>query len=195
MIRKPIFFVSHPWTASEDVILLNTIQSNKNRINWKNIVSILKNKTIKECQNRYIQINPLFNRGQWSKDEDILLLKLINKLGLKWAKISKLLRTRSGKQIRDHYLNELDSSQNKKVFSLDEEIEILERFKQYGTAWRKYKKHFRGRSADRIKCRYYSSLKNNRNLYFVLKSLNDKEENTNTMSQESSCAKLLLNEF
>jgi hypothetical protein len=40
-------------------------------------------------------------KGSWKKEEDNLILNLISKYGKKWAKISKIIKNRNGKQIRD----------------------------------------------------------------------------------------------
>ena len=66
---------------------------------------------------------------------------------------------RTGKQIRDHYLNSLDENLNKNQFSKEEDLKIISLFKIYGNSWVKIAKKFNGRTGDIVKNRYYSSLK------------------------------------
>ena len=47
-----------------------------------------------------------FKKGKWSEDEDILLMKYVNKFGVgNWSQIEKHFIGRSRKQIRQRYIN------------------------------------------------------------------------------------------
>lgn len=67
--------------------------------------------------------------------------------------------SRTGKQIRDRYLNSLDPGVSKNKFSQAEDEIIIKYFKIYGTVWSKIAKLIPGRTADTIKNRFYTSLK------------------------------------
>ena len=47
--------------------------------------------------------------------------QLFNKYGKNWASISREMPWRTGKQIRDRYLNVLDSRLNKEKFTMKKE--------------------------------------------------------------------------
>ena len=67
------------WTKEEDELLLKLLEkeSLKNKeINWKDIALHFK-KNNKQCYYRSRQINPKYNKGLWTKEEDIQLLKLV----------------------------------------------------------------------------------------------------------------------
>ena len=59
---------------------------------------------------------PIFKKGKWSEEEDILLKKYIKKYGEgKWSKIEKIFIGRTRKQIRQRYIS------NIKITKLPEE--------------------------------------------------------------------------
>jgi myb proto-oncogene protein len=60
---------------------------------------------------------------------------LVRKFGKNRALISKNMPSRSGKQIRDRYLNTLDPNTRKENFSNEEDLKLLELFSKYGPAW------------------------------------------------------------
>jgi len=107
------------WSSKEDLLLIKLIKSSSKPIIWKQIAENF-NKTTKQCYARYKKINPKFNKGKWSSDEENQLQKLVDKYGKKWSVITKFLKTRSNKQIRDHYNNCMDKSVNKNIFSEEE---------------------------------------------------------------------------
>ena len=154
------------WTEEEDSRLLMTLESEsllKNKVKWIEIASTFKDKSSKQCYNRYRHINPSLQRGYWTKDEEEKLMSLINLYGKKWAKISQILVTRSGKQIRHHYVNILDKLNKKSKFSLEENNKLINLFNKYGAKWQKISEEFVGRSADNLKCRYYNIIKQKTN--------------------------------
>jgi len=146
------------WTDSEDKKLLNLINSSSYPVTWNKIAANF-NKTARQCYSRYKQINPNFNKGKWSTDEEDKLRRLVDKIGKKWSTIAKNLKTRSSKQIRDHYNNCMDKSVNKTMFSEEEIQKIKNLFMLYGPKWALISKHFNGRTCDAIKNKYYWSIK------------------------------------
>ena len=150
------------WSAEEDIRLLNLIENESiqgNKVKWTEIASKFEDKSSKQCYNRYRHINPSLQRGYWTKEEEDKLMVLINEYGKKWAKISKILKTRSGKQIRHHFVNILDKKNKKSKFSLEENNKLIHLFNKYGAKWQKISEEFVGRSADNLKCRYYNIIK------------------------------------
>jgi hypothetical protein len=66
---------------------------------------------------------------------------------------------RTGKQIRDRYLNSLDPTLKKVKFTNEEDLLIQKLYMKYGSKWTKIALHLEGRSGDMIKNRFYSVLK------------------------------------
>ena len=96
------------WTEEEDKMLLESYKTFSRDSRWKLISAVLKIKSPNQCYRRYKTINPVFKKGRWSKEEDYLLLKLVNFFGRNWTFISKILKNRSNKQIRDRYEDHLN---------------------------------------------------------------------------------------
>jgi len=112
---------------------------------------------------------------------------LINEYGKKWAKISKILKTRSGKQIRHHYLNILDKKNKKSKFSLEENNKLINLFNIFGAKWQKISEEFVGRSADNLKCRFNSLRKQKtEKIINVLPSNNIRNQNNLLNSMKKS---------
>ena len=65
---------------------------------------------------------------------------------------------RTGKQIRDRFLNVLDNNLNREKFTFEEDQKIIKLYKSYGKSWSRIAKSLKGRTGDMVKNRFYSSL-------------------------------------
>jgi hypothetical protein len=162
-IKKPIFSIKKvinqkKWSKDEDSILLNLVKENNGK-KWKEIASHFHNKNSHQCFSRYKRIRPEINKGSWKKEEDTLILHLIEIYGNSWSKISKIIKTRTGKQIRDRYTNVLAPNINKNKFSVDEDKLLIQLYQKFGAKWSKIHTFFKNRTTDMIKNRFHSSLK------------------------------------
>jgi hypothetical protein len=162
--RKRLLFLSthskaiKTWTKEEDKILLKKAKEH-NYKNWKEVASFLPGRIDIQCSARYKRIKPGIVKGTWTAEEDNNLINLLKTFGKNWSLISKYMPSRSGKQIRDRYLNTLDPCIKRDKFSKEEDMKIIEAYLKNGPAWSKISKNFKGRTGDMIKNRFYSSLK------------------------------------
>ena len=78
------------------------------------------------------------------------------------------MKTRTGKQIRDRYVNRLNRDLKKSKFSLGEDLLVLKLHRKVCYNWTKIATDLPGRSADNVKIRYYNSIRNNINLLLFL---------------------------
>ena len=152
-IKKPNF-----WTKEEDQILKEKAQE-YNFKNWRKIANFIPGRTSIQCSARYRRIRPGLNKGSWNKEEDEQLLLLFQKYGKNWAAISKEMPHRTGKQIRDRFLNSLDSKFVRGKFTQEEDQIIIKYYKIYGHSWSKIARKLKTRTGDMVKNRFYSSLK------------------------------------
>ena len=53
-------------------------------------------------------MNPITVKSRWGKNEDMKVIKLVQQNGKNWGLIAKEFSDRTGKQIRERYLNKLD---------------------------------------------------------------------------------------
>ena len=97
---------------------------------WKEVASFLPGHSSIQCSARFRRIKKGIIKGNWKKEEDKKLLELYKIYGKNWSKISKEMKTRTGKQIRDRFLNSLDERVIKRKFNNDEDEEILNLYKK-----------------------------------------------------------------
>ncbi|ODQ47774.1 hypothetical protein PICMEDRAFT_32286, partial [Pichia membranifaciens NRRL Y-2026] len=94
-------------------------------------------------------------RGPWSPEEDKHLLDLVSLFGgeknLNWVKISQMLETRSAKQARERYHQNLKPSLNRTPITPEEGLLIEELVDRYGKRWAEIARHLNGRSDNAIK--------------------------------------------
>ena len=146
------------WTKEEDMLLIKLAEKHKEK-HWKEISSNYLNKNALQCFSRYKRIRPGIVKGSWKKDEDDKILKLVQVYGKSWSKISKILVTRNGKQIRDRFINVLDPEIKKGKFTEEEDKLLIRLYLYYGPRWATICKHYNNRTADMIKNRFHSSIK------------------------------------
>ena len=148
---------SKKWTKEEDEILVK--KANEfNCKKWKKVAAFLPGHSSIQCSARFRRIKKGIIKGNWKKEEDKKLLELYKIYGKNWSKISKEMKTRTGKQIRDRFLNSLDERVIKRKFNNDEDEEILNLYKKYGNCWSLIAKNLKGRTGDMVKNRFYSKL-------------------------------------
>ena len=93
-------------------------------------------------------------RKLWQPEEDKLLLHYYKELGPAWADISKNMGgIRSGKQIRDRYMNKLDPSLINTDWTEQEDQMLISLYEKFGKKWREISKNLPGRSESMIKNR------------------------------------------
>ena len=175
---------SIPWTKEDDNLLLMTAKQN-NEKNWKKVASSFKGRTSIQCSSRYHRIKPGLTKGHFTREEDLKLISLYNIYGKKWNLIAKEMKNRTGKQIRDRFLNSLAPGVNKKRFTLEEDKKILKYYKIYGKSWSSIAKYINGRTGDMIKNRFYSYLSKNSNKdKFMQDDLNEEEKLENNIENK-----------
>ena len=154
------------WTREEDEMLIGLADLFREK-QWKEISKRFANKNSLQCFSRYKRIRPGIIKGSWKKDEDYQIIELVMKHGKSWSKISKILGTRNGKQIRDRFINVLDPEIRKGKFTDEEDRKLIMLFKQYGPRWATIAKQYPNRTADMIKNRFHSSIKKKVGLEFT----------------------------
>ena len=149
-----------PWTNELDRQLAIAVQR-CNKKNWKKIASFVKGKSAAQCSQRWQKvIDPSIKKGQWTAEEDEILLAYVRTHGKpsNWAKVC--VDGRTAKQCRERFLSHLDPSLNKDKFS-DKEDEIILCGKREGKSWAQILLELPGRTSNLVKSRYKTLTRSN----------------------------------
>ena len=106
-------------------------------------------------------------KGQWTSEEDDLLLEWVTQNGAKrWTKCAKSIPGRNAKQCREHWNNSLNSEVEKGNWSSEEDFLIMRFYKKF-QSWKKMIPIFKSRTENSIKNRFYSELRKIASKYIV----------------------------
>lgn len=146
------------WSSEDDKLLLK-LSSLPGPKNWMEISRQFINKSPVQCSARYLKIKPGIKKGHWSFEEDKMIANYVAKFGRKWSKIGKMMTNRTGKQVRDRYLNYIDIDANRGRFTKEEDTLIRDLYIKHGTKWTTISRSFDKRTPEMIKNRFYSFLR------------------------------------
>ncbi|KAL3776909.1 hypothetical protein ACHAWO_004148 [Cyclotella atomus] len=153
------------WPADEDVLLTECMTSHKSPVDWEVIAREHgRGRTARECHDRWTRyLKPGARKGQWREEEDAIVLRVIAQSPepafTQWADLAPQLPGRSGKQIRDRWVNYLNPAINHLPFSRDDDLRLWEGHNKLGKRWVEISvKVFNStRSENHIKNRWYSA--------------------------------------
>lgn len=104
-------------------------------------------------------------RGPWSQGEDAYLVQLVHTQGaLNWVRIAQLIGSRSPKQCRERYHQNLKPSLNHEPISPEEGLLIERLVGEMGKRWAEIARRLHGRSDNAVKNWWNGSMNRRRRL-------------------------------
>ena len=92
------------FSVSEDTKLVKLV-GKSNKVDWTRIAKRMKNKTPRQCRERWNNyLNPNLKQGEWSQEEDELLMRKYIEIGAHWNTLAKCFDGRSANNVRNRYL-------------------------------------------------------------------------------------------
>ena len=100
-----------------------------------------------------------YKTGPWDESEDERLTNWISKHGAhNWVKCAEEVKTRNGKQCREHWFNKLDENIKKGNWTSEDDLLILKFYKKF-ESWKEIIPIFENRTINSIKNRFFSILR------------------------------------
>ena len=111
MSSPPVIKGKGSWTPEEDNILRDKRQQYGRK--WSKIASYLPGRQGKQCRERYVNhLDPNLKKGEWTDEEEALLIAYHEQHGNRWANIAKHLPGRSDNDIKNHWYSTIQRKFN-----------------------------------------------------------------------------------
>jgi len=94
--------------------------------------------------------------GAWTKEEDKKVEERVSCLGEAWTVIAKKLPGRSGAQVRERWIHQLDPVIKRQAWTREEDKVLIEAYATLGSRWSKISGLLPGRPANHIMNRWNS---------------------------------------
>ena len=109
----------HKFSKQEDETLKRIVQQHGEG-NWSLIASCMKNRTARQCRERYKNyLSPNIKNDPWTPEEELLLEKKYAELGPRWAKIALFFENRSDVNVKNHWTAMMNRQSREKMLNQD----------------------------------------------------------------------------
>ncbi|NWX24516.1 SNPC4 protein, partial [Aegotheles bennettii] len=151
------------WTE-EEIERLKKIAAKHGYLDWQTIAQELgTNRTPFQCLQKYQVYNKDLKRKEWTRDEDQMLLELVQEMRvgshIPYKKIAYYMEGRDSAQLIYRWTKSVDPSLKKGPWTPEEDAMLLAAVKKYGERdWYKIRTEVPGRSDAQCRDRYLKAL-------------------------------------
>ncbi|NWR22741.1 SNPC4 protein, partial [Emberiza fucata] len=151
------------WTE-EELDRLKQIAAEHNCLDWQSIAQELgTNRTPFQCLQKYQLYNKDLKRKEWTKDEDQMLLELVQEMRvgshIPYKKIAYYMEGRDSAQLIYRWTKSVDPSLKKGPWTPEEDAMLMAAVKKYKEKdWYKIRREVPGRSDAQCRDRYLKAL-------------------------------------
>ncbi|CAN8197940.1 unnamed protein product [Coccothraustes coccothraustes] len=151
------------WTE-EELERLKQIAAEHGYLDWQSIAQELgTNRTPFQCLQKFQLYNKDLKRKEWTKDEDQMLLELVQEMRvgshIPYKKIAYYMEGRDSAQLIYRWTKSVDPSLKKGPWTPEEDAMLMAAVKKYrGKDWYKIRREVPGRSDAQCRDRYLKSL-------------------------------------
>ncbi|NXA69390.1 SNPC4 protein, partial [Mohoua ochrocephala] len=151
------------WTE-EEIERLKQIAAKHNYLDWHTIAQELgTNRTPFQCLQKYQIYNKDLKRKEWTRDEDQMLLELVQEMRvgshIPYKKIAYYMEGRDSAQLIYRWTKSVDPSLKKGPWTPEEDAMLMAAVKKYGEKdWYKIRTEVPGRSDAQCRDRYLKAL-------------------------------------
>ena len=95
------------WSEEENKLLLNWVSLN-GECQWNKCSEIIKGRNAKQCREHWYEfLNPNLIKGNWTLEEDLLIMVFYQKYNGRWKNIIPIFEKRSENSIKNRFYSEL----------------------------------------------------------------------------------------
>lgn len=112
--KKPILCQHYRWTNYEDNILRKLVEEFGEN-DWRHLAKKMDGRNSRQCRERWKNyLDPNLKIGDWTQEEDELIISKVKEIGQKWMTIKNFFTNRTDAMIKNRY-RYLMKNKNKKV--------------------------------------------------------------------------------
>ena len=99
--------IKGPWSAQEDKLLMEWVKKNGAK-NWTKCSEFVYGRSGKQCREHWNNsLNPVLKKGNWTSEEDFLIMFFYKKYNGSWKKIIYLFDGRTENSIKNRFFSQL----------------------------------------------------------------------------------------